>query len=41
MQLNPIEEMIAQVPIWLRLLAAMVPAIGLAWGVWATRGDVR
>ncbi len=41
MQLNPIEEMIAQVPVWIRLLMAMVPALGLMWGIWGDRKDFR
>ena len=35
MQLNPLEELIAQIPIWFRLLIALLPASGLALGVWA------
>ena len=39
--LNPLEELIAQVPMWLRLLWALLPATGLAWGIWQTRNDVQ
>jgi hypothetical protein len=41
MHLNPLEEMIAQVPMWLPLLLALLPATGLAWSVWATRRDFQ
>lgn len=38
--MTPIDEMIAEIPVWIRLLFALPPAVGLAWGVWATRKDV-
>ena len=40
MELNPIEEMIAAWPLWVRLLPACAMAIALAIGVWSTRKDV-
>jgi len=41
MELNPIEEIIASWPLWVRLLPAAVMAALAALGVWATRKDVR
>ncbi len=41
MQLNGLEEVIAGVPMGVRLLLALLPATGLAWGIWQTRSDVR
>ena len=40
LHLNELEAIIAQVPIWVRLLWALVPATGLAYGIWRTRSDV-
>jgi len=41
MELNPIEQIIAGWPIWVRLLPAVLLSIPLAIGVWSTRNDVR
>jgi hypothetical protein len=37
--MTPIDEMIATIPVWVRLLFALPTAFGLAWGVWSTRHD--
>ena len=41
MELNPIDQMIAAIPEWWRLVPALIAGIPLAIGVWATRGRVR
>ena len=40
MELNPIEEMIAQIPIIWRLIAALWVSLPLMLGVWLTRNDI-
>jgi hypothetical protein len=37
---NPVEEIIAQVPLLFRLLPALIAGLGLCWGIWITRDDV-
>lgn len=40
MELNAIEQVIAALPLWLRLLPAAAMSVALAIGVWSTRKDV-
>ena len=39
MELNPIEELIAQVPVYWRLIVALSMSLPLLVGVWWTRND--
>ncbi len=41
MELNAVEEIIANVDVWLRLLIAMPFVAALMYGVFITRGDVQ
>jgi hypothetical protein len=38
--LNPLEEMIAEIPLLFRLLPALIAGLGLMIGVYMTRRDV-
>lgn len=40
MELNPIEQIIAGWPLWVRLLPAIALSIPLAIGIWSTRKEV-
>ena len=40
MELSPLEQMIAEVPVAWRLVLALSLALPLSWGLWATRHDV-
>jgi len=39
--LNPIDQMIAEIPLWIRLVPALLFGLPLMWGVWATRDRVK